>query len=271
MAATCSSVGYWTNVKGLLLDITGVLYESTESGGCAIEGSVEAIQRLKNSGIAVRFCTNENAVTQKVLSEKLRKFGFNIECSQIFSPIPAVCSVLGSRGLRPLLLVNPKAAEDFRDIDTSNPNSVIIGDMAEHFTYEVMNEAFQLLKSLSHPVLLALGSSKYYQENGKLVLDSGAYMKVLESACDIEAEVFGKPSPEFFKTALKDMNLKPAEVVMIGDDIVNDIGGAQAVGLRGVQVCTGKFRLEDKNHATVKPDGFAKNLAEAVDRILSNN
>jgi len=29
---------------------------------------------------------------------------------------------------------------------------------------------------------------------------------------------------------------------MIGDDIVTDIGGAQACGLQGVQVRTGKYR-----------------------------
>lgn len=30
---------------------------------------------------------------------------------------------------------------------------------------------------------------------------------------------------------------------MIGDDLVNDIGGAQQVGMKGVQVRTGKYRL----------------------------
>ena len=29
---------------------------------------------------------------------------------------------------------------------------------------------------------------------------------------------------------------------MIGDDIVNDVGGAQSCGMRGVQVRTGKYR-----------------------------
>ena len=29
---------------------------------------------------------------------------------------------------------------------------------------------------------------------------------------------------------------------MIGDDIVSDVGGAQACGIRGLQVRTGKFR-----------------------------
>lgn len=29
---------------------------------------------------------------------------------------------------------------------------------------------------------------------------------------------------------------------MIGDDIESDVGGAQAAGIRGIQVRTGKFR-----------------------------
>ena len=30
---------------------------------------------------------------------------------------------------------------------------------------------------------------------------------------------------------------------MIGDDIVNDVGGAQACGIKGLQVRTGKYRF----------------------------
>jgi len=30
---------------------------------------------------------------------------------------------------------------------------------------------------------------------------------------------------------------------MVGDDIVSDIGGAQACGIRGIQVRTGKYRF----------------------------
>lgn len=32
------------------------------------------------------------------------------------------------------------------------------------------------------------------------------------------------------------------QAVMVGDDIVSDVGGAQACGMLGIQVRTGKFR-----------------------------
>jgi len=59
------------------------------------------------------------------------------------------------------------------------------------------------------------------------VLDLGAYTTALEYACDISAIIMGKPSKEYFSAAIESMNLKPEEVVMVGDDIISDIGGAQ--------------------------------------------
>lgn len=38
-------------------------------------------------------------------------------------------------------------------------------------------------------------------------------------------------------------HLPDIQVLMIGDDLVNDVGGAQHCGIRGVQVRTGKYRL----------------------------
>lgn len=40
-------------IKGVLLDITGVLYDSTPSGGVAIKGSVDAVNRSAFTSILV--------------------------------------------------------------------------------------------------------------------------------------------------------------------------------------------------------------------------
>jgi ribonucleotide monophosphatase NagD (HAD superfamily) len=46
-----------------------------------------------------------------------------------------------------------------------------------------------------------------------------------------------------------------------------DVGGGQAVGLRGVLVRTGKFRADDLAHTTVRPDAVIESLAE-ISRLL---
>lgn len=59
---------------------------------------------------------------------------------------------------------------------------------------------------------------------------------------------------------------------MIGDDARDDVGGAQAAGLRGVLVQTGKYRPGDEGSvAGAAPDATVRDFAAAVDWILVQN
>jgi phospholysine phosphohistidine inorganic pyrophosphate phosphatase len=109
---------------------------------------------------------------------------------------------------------------------------------------------------------------KFYQEDGSLTLDVGPYAAALEYACGATAQVIGKPNPNYFLSALKSLNLEPSEVAMIGDDVESDVGGAQAVGLAGILVRTGKYRPANESHPSVKPDAVVDNLAAAVKLFL---
>ncbi|XP_014384332.1 PREDICTED: phospholysine phosphohistidine inorganic pyrophosphate phosphatase, partial [Myotis brandtii] len=182
----------------------------------------------------------------------------------------------------------PEVRSEFDQIDTSNPNCVVIADAGEHFSYRNMNRAFQVLMGLADPVLISLGKGRYYKETSGLMLDVGGYMKALEYACGVEAEVVGKPSPEFFRSALRELGVEAHQAVMIGDDIVGDVGGAQRCGMRppwsaaslirspvcsdsGLAVNASLFqarRPSDEHHPEVKADGYVDNLAEAVDLLL---
>ncbi|XP_004625647.1 phospholysine phosphohistidine inorganic pyrophosphate phosphatase [Octodon degus] len=257
-------------VRGVLLDISGVLYDSGAGGGVPIPGSVEAVARLKQSQLKVRFCTNESQRSRGKLVGLLQRLGFDISEGEVTAPAPAACQILKERGLRPHLLIHDEIRSEFDKIDTSNPNCVVIADACDAFSYKNMNKAFQVLMELENPVLISLGKGRYYKETSGLMLDVGAYMKALEYACGVEAEVVGKPSPEFFQSALQVMGVEAHQAIMIGDDIVGDVGGAQRCGMRALQVRTGKFRPSDEHHPEVKADGYVDNLAEAVDLLLQH-
>eukprot|EP00088_Acartia_fossae_P015957 TRINITY_DN18871_c0_g1_i1.p1 TRINITY_DN18871_c0_g1~~TRINITY_DN18871_c0_g1_i1.p1 ORF type:complete len:133 (-),score=20.33 TRINITY_DN18871_c0_g1_i1:172-570(-) len=130
-----------------------------------------------------------------------------------------------------------------------------------------MNHAFRLLKEKKCK-LISLGKGKYYREDGQLTLDVGPFTAALEFASDQNAMVCGKPDPLFFQAGLMSLGLTAEEVVMVGDDIVSDVGGAQKANIRGVLVRTGKFTAQDENHPVVKPDLIVDNLKQLVDVIL---
>ena len=126
-----------------------------------------------------------------------------------------------------------------------------------------------LVKPSSEPLhLYTLGKGKFYREDENLQLHVGSFAAALEFASERKALVCGKPDQSFFRAGLKLLGLEASQVVMVGDDIVSDVGGAQAVGIRGVQVRTGKFRASDENHPTVKPCLIVDDLKSLVDVIL---
>ncbi|KAK7862607.1 hypothetical protein R5R35_005644 [Gryllus longicercus] len=253
-------------IRGVLLDISGVL----KDGSTVIPGSVEAVNLLRESGLALRLVTNESQETRSSLAEKLSSLGFSVHERDIIPPGPTLVDLLLRENLRPHLLVHPDLVAEFKGIDTSNPNCVVIGDAAESFTYENLNKAFRVLIDAKEPRLFTLGRGRYYKEKDSLMLDVGVFAVALEYASGVKAEVVGKPHPDFFKAALRDIGVDAEEAVMIGDDLLSDVGGAQNCGLAGVLVRTGKFRPCDETNPSVKPDAIVDNLAQAVQLLLKS-
>jgi phospholysine phosphohistidine inorganic pyrophosphate phosphatase len=56
---------------------------------------------------------------------------------------------------------------------------------------------------------------------------------------------------------------------MVGDDVISDVGGAQAAGIRGVLVRSGKYTPADEIQTAVRPTLVLDNLAALVDIILA--
>ena len=132
-------------VSGVLCDISGVLAESSATGdGVAIPGSAEAVARLRAAGVRIKFVTNESARTRVSLLGKLTRLGFELVLEDLLTPAMAMMVLVREQKLRPHLLVHPNVMEDFAEADTADPNCVVIGDCAEHFTFEKLNEAFQV-------------------------------------------------------------------------------------------------------------------------------
>ena len=185
--------------------------------------------------------TNETSRTRQSLVAKLHRLGYEMPESEVFPPALAMAAIARAKNLRPHMLVHPNCLPDLgvQSADWDAADSVILGDAADNFSYANMNAAFRaLIKSGGD--LYTLGRGKYYREDGELTLDVGPYAAALEYAASKEAVVVGKPSKDFFHAALMDMRVDAGDAVMVGDDVVSDVGGAQAAGLRDVVVTRSK-------------------------------
>jgi HAD superfamily hydrolase (TIGR01458 family) len=102
----------------------------------------------------------------------------------------------------------------------------------------------------------------YWRASDGLMLDSGPYVHALELATGKRATVLGKPDRAFFEQALHLIGVSADAAVMVGDDIENDVGGAQRAGMRGILVCTGKHQADSPLLERVQPDAILPSIVD---------
>lgn len=247
----------------VLIDLSGTLHVDD----AAIPGAVDALNKLRSSNVPVKFVTNTTKESGNFLYNRLTKLGFNIKREEIFSSLAAARKLIVSKKLNPLLLIDQAANEDFKGLVAENrvKNAVVIGLAPDKFNYEELTKAFRLL--LDGATLIAIHKARYFIRGDGLALGPGAFVAGLEYSANVKAEVVGKPTAEFFKAALSDV--PPEDAIMIGDDVKDDVAGAQAAGIRGVLVQTGKYRTGDENTISPPPAKVCSSFVHAVDCILN--
>ncbi|MDP8948341.1 MAG: TIGR01458 family HAD-type hydrolase [Actinomycetota bacterium] len=238
-------------VRGLLVDLDGTLYVGDEP----VEGAREAIGKLESFGLALRYVTNTTRKPRREVSEHLRSLGFEVDEAEIFTPARAAVGLIGRKSCLPL--VDESLLEDLAGITVTedHPNYVLVGDLGEGFTYGRLNAAFRCL--MDGAELIALQRNRFWRREDGLALDAGPFVAALEYATGKSATVVGKPERGFFRLALEDLGLRSHEVAMVGDDAEADVAGAQAAGLKGVQVKTGKYVQGAKGAPDLMLDSFA--------------
>jgi HAD superfamily hydrolase (TIGR01458 family) len=247
-------------VEGLLLDMDGVLALSFEP----MPGAVDTLAWIKGKGIPFRIVTNTTTHSRAALAETLRAGGFDVVAGDIITAV--VGTAVHLRVHHPdadvMLLTDGDAREDLDGIAVVGAGDpadvVVVGGAGDDFTYEHLNHAFRLL--MEGASLVAMHRNLYWRTADGLELDAGAYVAGLEAAANVVATICGKPAPSFFDSALRLLGLPADRVAMVGDDIVNDVLGAQASGLTGVLVRTGKFMESDLSKG--RPDHVVGSFAE---------
>jgi HAD superfamily hydrolase (TIGR01458 family) len=216
--------------------------------------------------------TNTTSRSREMLVDRLRGYGFEISTDEVFTATvagSALARTAGYRCIAPFVL--EAALSDMRGLEmvggTSGvprsrlPEAVIVGDLGVHWTYSLLQEAFEYI--MAGADLLALSRDRYWLSQDRLVLDAGPFVAALEFATGKKATVAGKPSTPFYAAALESLGVKQAgSVAMVGDDLWSDVEGAQRAGLQGWLVRTGKYREAMLEQSAIVPDRIIQSVAE---------
>lgn len=249
--------------KGVLFDLDGVVHV----GDSAIPGASEVLRHLDTRGIPYRFVTNTTTKSPEKLRAKMNAMGLSVKADSILTTHEVAAEYLhGAGDPSCYLLVHEDAVPAYAGfaIDETNPDFVVIGDIGDRWNYAILNRVFNMVMGGSK--MLALHKGRYWQSAAGLQIDIGAFVSGLEFATGKEAIVVGKPAATFFDMALRRLGLAN-HVIMVGDDIESDVGGAQRAGISGVLVKTGKYREDAVARSAVTPDAVIDSVADLLELL----
>ncbi|WP_348628132.1 TIGR01458 family HAD-type hydrolase [Mesorhizobium sp. M1B.F.Ca.ET.045.04.1.1] len=249
----------------MLLDLLGVVYD----GDTPITGAAAAIERLRNAGLLLRFVSNTTRSPRGAIIAQLAAMGIEVADEELLTPARAAVEWLRKHGRQPHLLVHPDLEVEFSGLEGGSGRAVVVGDAGEAFDHASLNRAFRELVAGADFVALAINRT-FKDADGLLSLDTGAFVAALEFASGRSPVVLGKPSPDFFLSALAGLNCTAADAVMVGDDAESDVAGGLSAGLgAALLVRTGKYRPNDETRFDPAPTAVIDDLAAATDWIIS--
>lgn len=253
-------------IDGVLLDMDGVLAQSWR----ALPGAAETLAWLRERRFPFRIVTNTTTHTRSEFARTLTDAGLAVWAEDVITAVVGTARYLRAhhQDAAVFLLSDGDAREDLQGVelvDVERADVIVLGGANEDFAYPVLNRIFR--RVMDGAALIGMHRNLYWRTDEGFQLDSGAFIAGLEEATGRPAVVCGKPAPAFFEQAVSVLGTSTDRTAMVGDDVVNDVLGAQAAGLVGVLVKTGKFSPEDLERATGRPDHVLDTVGD-LPRIL---
>lgn len=255
-------------VRGLVLDVDGVLWRDTEPIG----DLVAIFERIAARDLRVVLCTNNSTRTPEQYLQKLRGFGVDLEPWQIVTsssvlahtlsarfPAGGPVYVLGEEGLAEAL--REKGFRPVSDAETAGAVAVAMG-MDRGITFAKLRAATLLIRG--GVPFYATNPDRTFPTPDGLIPGAGALIAALTTATDVDAIVVGKPGPAMIELALERLATPRERSVVVGDRLETDIAAAQAASCPAALVLSGVSTREMAVAWRPRVDLIAADLAELV-------
>jgi 4-nitrophenyl phosphatase len=261
-------------IKALILDIDGVLYE----GGRVLPGAVELIAHLNQHGTPYLFLSNNTTYPVQYHVEKLSRLGapnpqdklLTAACitAQVLaaeSEPGALCFVIGELGLIEAL---EQCGFVVTQSDYQSARYVVIG-MDRQLTYDKLKSAALAIRLGAH--FISSNPDPSYPDGEHVVPASGAVQAALEASTGIRARVTGKPALPGFQMALLRLGTSPQETGLLGDQPEIDIQGAVNAGIWAFLVLSSLTPKYQPNNGSPQPAAVYESTFDFYEHWIQRN
>ncbi len=252
------------HIKCFMLDMDGTFY----LGDHLLPGALEFMAHLQNNGIDYLFLTNNSSKHGGIYADKIRRMGFDVDKSKIFTSGEATTIYLKNKtDYRSIYLVGtPALEEEFVgagfSLTDKNPESVVLG-FDTTLTYEKIWKLSDFVRD-GLPYIATHPDFNCPTETG-FMPDIGSFIAMVEASTGRMPDVIiGKPHNHIVEAVVEKTGFGLDEIAMIGDRLYTDIALGKA-GIMTILVLSGETNEEDLKSNEFQPDMVFKDLAGLVD------
>jgi 5'-nucleotidase len=253
---------------GFIVDMDGVIYH----GNQLISGVVEFIRWLDAEKKKYLFLTNSSERSPRELQQKLERLGIQIAEEHFYTSALATAAFLKSQQPNGSVfaigdggLINALYDAGFTMNDV-NPDYVVVGE-SKMYTYEKITHAIRLV--LKGAKLIGTNPDVTGPTDMGLVPATGALMAPIELATGARAYYVGKPNPLIMRHALKKLDCRREDAVIVGDRMDTDIVAGIESEIETVLVLSGVTIETDLRRFAYRPRHILKNVGEIANAAHS--
>jgi NagD protein len=207
---------------GFIIDMDGVIYH----GNKLLPGVNEFINWLEETGKKYLFLTNSSERTPKELQEKLERLGIQVGEDHFYTSGLATATFLSSQkpnGSAYIIgdagLIHALYSVGYT-INNVNPDYVVVGE-THGYNFEQIERAVNLV--IKGARLIGTNSDVSGPIENGITPSTAALISPIEIATGRKAYFVGKPNPLMMRIALRKLQVKTEEAIVIGDRMDTDI------------------------------------------------
>ncbi|MDD5020750.1 MAG: HAD-IIA family hydrolase [Endomicrobiaceae bacterium] len=236
---------FLNNVKCVIFDLDGTIYFGTELA----EKADEVIMKVRKEVENIFFVTNNSAKSRFQIYEKLLNLNINVNFNEVINSGYLIAKYLYENSYKDVYCLGTDSlSKEIEDMGvnskSNNPQAIVLG-------YDINFKITQLEHILkifqkNCKIIVANKERVYPRHNGILTPGTGAIAAALEYTLNKSTDiVIGKPSPLMLDLIVKNINILPNEIMMIGDSYESDVIMAEKFGAKAVLISEKEFKTNN--------------------------
>ncbi len=263
------------SIRHVAFDMDGTIY----LGDRLFDATPRLLARLHSLGVGYSFITNNSSHNRSEYLHRLGGMGLSVTADQIYTSTHATAEylrahlpeanrlfILGTPAMRQEMVA--LGFEDAGEADGDIPPDAVVVGFDRTLEYRRLCRAAWWIKQ-GKPFIASHPDKLCPTDQPTLLVDCGAICAALHCATGQSPIVIGKPDPRMLAGLLRRLNLRPEQLMFVGDRLATDIALACQSGAVGVLVLTGEATRADADASPWRPKLIVEDLDELAAHFLA--